>query len=203
MVKILYEDDNYIVAVKPAGMPVHPSKLHQGDTLADALADKAAVFRCINRLDRVTEGLTIIAKTKEAAAYFNALMTERKIEREYEAVVENGEEALPDYGTVDVPIARFSEDERDIRRTVDFENGESAVTHYKVIERGDDYTKVRLTLETGRTHQIRVHMAYLGHPLKGDNLYNHNSGRDDMAALKACRLRFPDINGEMKEFILE
>ena len=203
MVKILYEDDNYIILVKPAGMPIHPSKLHMGDTLADNLAGRLDVFRCINRLDRVTEGLTIVAKTKDAAAYFYKLMTDRKIEREYEAIVENGDERLPDSGTIDAPIARLSEDERDIRRTVDYEKGESAVTHYRVIETGENYTRVNLKLETGRTHQIRVHMAYIGHPLKGDNLYNPKAGADELAALKAVRLRFPDMNGEMKEFSLQ
>jgi len=204
MLKVVYEDNDILVADKPGGMTVHPSKLHQGDTLADEVrkylgGEDEFVFRCLTRLDKDTSGLVLIAKTLGAAQRLNEDMAAGNIHREYEAIVEDGPEsqdgsAISDEGIIDAPIARASADERDIRRCVNHENGERAVTHYKVIERGEGYAKVRCTLETGRTHQIRVHMRYIGHPIKGDKLYNPQSESDgdgQAMGLRAVELTFP------------
>jgi len=195
MLKVVFEDKTILVADKPNGMAVHPSRLHQGDTLADAVREYLGVnedefvFRCLTRLDKDTSGLVLIAKTLEAAQRLNEDMVARKIHREYEAMVED-DGSMPDEGTVDAPIARASDDEHDIRRCVDHDNGERAVTHYHVIERGPGYAKARCVLETGRTHQIRVHMKYIGHPIKGDMLYNPDSS-DEVMELRAVKLTFP------------
>ncbi len=207
-IKINFENEDIIVVDKPAGMPTHPSRMHQGDSLADAVAeylhDPDFVFRAINRLDRETSGLVLIAKTRESAAHLSKLMRDNKIQREYEAVVvddgnlpdsscASNKRKLPDQGTIDVPIARLSNnDPHDIRRKVDFDNGERAVTHYTVIERSAGFAKVRCKLETGRTHQIRVHMAYLGHPIVGDSLYNPSSKPGDLAKLRAVKITIND-----------
>jgi len=157
-------------------MAVHPSKLHQGDTLADEVREylgipkEEFIFRCITRLDKDTSGLVLIAKTLEVAQRLNEQMARREIHREYEAVVYD--DKLPDTGTVDAPIARASEDVHDIRRQVDQAKGQRAVTHFTVIERGEGWARVRFRLETGRTHQIRVHMQYIGHSIIGDRLYD-------------------------------
>jgi len=195
MLKVIYEDNDILVADKPSGMAVHPSKLHQGDTLADevrlhlGLYDKEYVFRCITRLDKDTSGLVLIAKTLTAAQRLNKDMAQRNIHREYEAIVED-DGTMPNEGTIDAPIARASNDEHDIRRCIDYDKGERAVTHFKVTERGDGYAKVRCRLETGRTHQIRVHMKHIGHPIKGDKLYNPDSNAAVMG-LRAVKLVFP------------
>ena len=207
---INFENEDIIVVDKPAGMPTHPSRMHQGDSLADAVAeylhDPSFVFRAINRLDRETSGLVLIAKTRKSAAHLSELMRNNKIRREYEAVVIDGEslpdtnftyseQKLPDCGTIDAPIARLSDDDpHDIRRKVDFERGERAVTHYTVIERSTGCAKVRCVLDTGRTHQIRVHMAYIGHPIIGDSLYNPLSKPGDTAKLRAVKITIDDTS---------
>ncbi|MDO4938961.1 MAG: RluA family pseudouridine synthase [Lachnospiraceae bacterium] len=195
-IKIIFENDELIVVDKPSGMPTHPSRIHQGDSLADAVAgylhDPGFVFRAINRLDRETSGLVIIAKNRQSAARLSELMRSNKIQREYEAEISD-DGSIADHGTIDAPISRYNpEDPHDIRRTVDFENGERAVTHYTVIDRGPGYARVRCTLETGRTHQIRVHMSYIGHPIIGDSLYNPLSKPGDMAKLRAVKLTVGD-----------
>ena len=209
-ININFENEDIIVVDKPAGMPTHPSRMHQGDSLADAVAeylhDPSFVFRAINRLDRETSGLVLIAKTRESAAHLSELMRNNKIRREYEAVVIDGEslpdtnftyseQKLPDCGTIDAPIARLSdENPHDIRRKVDFERGERAVTHYTVIERNAGCAKVRCILDTGRTHQIRVHMAYIGHPIVEDSLYNPLSKPGDTAKLRAVKITIDDTS---------
>ena len=206
--KILFENTDIIVVDKPAGMPTHPSRLHQGDSLADALADYLSapgqdfIFRSVNRLDRDTSGLVLIARTAEAAAHYNRLMRERRISREYEALVED-DGSLPGHGTIDAPIARAcTADPHDISRCVDHTSGERAVTHYSVAERGQGYARVRFLLETGRTHQIRVHMAYIGHPIIGDHLYNSHAAPSELAKLRAVRITVGDDDG-MMEFSAE
>lgn len=125
------------------------------------------VYRCINRLDRDTTGALILAKNPYSAAVLSAQMKQRQIRRTYLAIVQG---IAPEQGTIDAPIGRAADST--IERQVDFANGESAVTHYERLATYHSYSLIELHLETGRTHQIRVHMKYIGHPLPGDFLYN-------------------------------
>lgn len=171
---IIYEDDDLLVVNKPADMPVHPSMGNYENTLANAVAwhyasqDIPFVFRCINRLDRNTTGLTIIAKHMVSANLLSQMVAERDIHREYLAIVQD--KYLPDMGIIYAPIGR--KEGSAIERTVDFINGDRAITQYQVLGRENGYALAALKLETGRTHQIRVHMKYMKCPLIGDGLYN-------------------------------
>lgn len=175
---ILYEDEDLLVVNKAAGMPIHPSRNNYDNSLGNALAwyyreqNRPFVFRCINRLDRDTSGLTIVAKHMVSAAILSRMVANKsekeEICREYLAIVRG--HVLPEAGTIDAPIAR--KESRCLERVVDYAQGERAVTHYRVEKEHNGYSLVRLKLETGRTHQIRVHMSYLGYPLVGDFLYN-------------------------------
>ena len=169
---ICYEDEDLLVIDKPAGMPVHPSAAHQRDTLANAVTGyyrakgEIRPFRCINRLDADTSGLIIVAKNMLSAALLGKAMQQRMIRREYLAVVCG---TLTGSGTVHAPIARVKPG--DVRRQVDFLCGDDAITHYKSLLCHAPYSLLSLHLETGRTHQIRVHMAWQGHPLFNDERY--------------------------------
>lgn len=170
---ILYEDEDILVVNKAANMPVHPSLGNYTNTLANAVMyyfskkDESCPFRCINRLDRDTSGALIIAKNTLSAAILSAQMRNRQIKRTYIAVVEGITDAN---GTISAPISRVSDSV--IERHVDFLIGESAITHYNLIETKNNHSLLEIHLETGRTHQIRVHMKYIGHPLPADFLYN-------------------------------
>ena len=161
-VPIAFENENLVVFDKPVGMPVHPSITHQGDTLGNFFAAKYPdiTFRPVNRLDRDTSGLCITAKNAFAAAAL-----QNSVKKVYYAVVTG---YIDGEGTIDAPIAR--EKDSIIKRTVR-QDGQRAVTHYKAIKSGKKYSLIEIKLETGRTHQIRVHFAYIGHPLAGDDLY--------------------------------
>ena len=161
-VPIAFENENLVVFDKPVGMPVHPSIKHQGDTLGNFFAAKYPdiTFRPVNRLDRDTSGLCITAKNAFAAAAL-----QNSVKKVYYAVVTG---YIDGEGTIDAPIAR--EKDSIIKRTVR-QDGQRAVTHYKAIKSGKKYSLIEIKLETGRTHQIRVHFAYIGHPLAGDDLY--------------------------------
>lgn len=169
---IKYEDEDIVVVNKPSDMPIHPSLNNYENSMANALMyyyrDKNFVFRCINRLDRDTTGLTVVAKHFLSAGILNTFMQRREIKRVYNAIVED-DGSLKESGTVDAPIAR--EDNTLIKRRVSSE-GQRAITHYKVLKRLRGASLIELRLDTGRTHQIRVHMSYIGHPLVGDYLYN-------------------------------
>lgn len=171
---IIYEDEDLLVVNKPAGMPIHPSFNNYENTLGNAVAwyyqsrNIPFIFRCINRLDKDTTGLTIIAKHMVSASLLSQMTADRKIHREYLAIVHDNN--LPDTGTICAPIGR--KENSAIERKVDFTHGDRAVTHYQVLKRKKGYALVSLLLETGRTHQIRVHMQYLNCPLAGDTLYN-------------------------------
>ncbi len=165
---ILYEDDDILVINKSPFMAMHPTHNHQGDTLANAVAayltenGKYAAFRAVGRLDKGTSGVVICALNKLSAAKLSGGIT-----KEYVALVK-GE--LNGRGDVDVPIYR--PDPMKTLRACSYELGvEAALTHWTVERKFDGATLVRLNLETGRTHQIRVHMAFIGHPLAGDNMY--------------------------------
>ena len=191
--RIVYEDEDILVVDKPAGMPIHPSINNHDNTLANALLyyfnsrGESFVFRCINRLDRDTTGLTIIAKHSLSAGILSQMVAARQIKRTYMAVVKGFTEAS---GTIDAPIAR--KDDSTIERCVDFAKGERAVTHYKRLSYSEekDLSLIELKLETGRTHQIRVHMKHIGHPLIGDFLYNPDYDYIDRQALHSAELSF-------------
>lgn len=189
---IVYEDEDILVIDKPANMPVHPSIHNYDNTLANAVAyyykkkNIPFIFRCINRLDRDTTGLTIIAKHMLSGGILSDMVSKREIHREYLAIVSG---QMSGKGTVDAPIAR--EQESVIKRCVDFIHGERAVTHYNVLANlMDRATLVSLKLETGRTHQIRVHMNHLGHPLLGDDLYGGDLSLIERQALHSHKLMF-------------
>jgi len=189
---IIYEDEDIVVVNKPADMPIHPSLNNYENTLGNAAAyyyasqNKPFVFRCINRLDRDTTGLTILAKHMVSAGILQNEMLNRNIKREYLAIVDGI--IKEDEGTIDAPIGR--KDGSTIERMIDYEHGEWAVTHYKVLGRMSGASLVSLRLETGRTHQIRVHMTSIGHPLLGDFLYNPTDDRMSRQALHAWHLSF-------------
>ncbi len=167
-IEIIYEDDDVLIINKSPYMAMHPTHNHQGDTLANAVASylaksgKSCAFRAVGRLDKGTSGLVVCALNSLAASKLNG-----QIKKEYLAVVRG----VPDErGTVNVPIYR--PDPMKTLRACSYEKGtESAVTHWELVEEHGDRSLIRLRLETGRTHQIRVHMAHIGHPLAGDSYY--------------------------------
>lgn len=200
---IVYEDEDIIVVNKPAGMPVHPSLNNYRNSLANALMyyyqqqGKPFIFRCTNRLDRDTSGLTVIAKHMVSSSILSSMTARHEIEREYLAVVRGS--VVPSSGTIDAPIGRTGSSL--IERKIDFEHGERAVTHYHVVKEENGHSLVSLILETGRTHQIRVHMKYIGFPLVGDYLYNPDMEYIQRQALHSCRLSFRHpITGKHMEF---
>lgn len=190
--QIVYEDEDILVINKPADMPTHPSLNNYDNTLANAVAfyfkekGQDFCFRCINRLDRDTTGLTILAKHMVSCSMLQEDMLHRRIKREYLAIVDGV--IAENKGTIDAPIGR--KEGSTIERMIDHEHGERAVTYYKVLERKENMTLVSLCLETGRTHQIRVHMASIGHPLIGDFLYNPVDEQMNRQALHAWHLSF-------------
>ena len=200
---IVYEDEDIVVVNKPAGMPVHPSLNNYRNSLANALMyyyqqqGKSFIFRCTNRLDRDTSGLTVIAKHMVSSSILSSMTARHEIGREYLAVVRGS--VTPSSGTIDAPIGRTGSSL--IERKIDFEHGERAVTHYHVVKEENGHSLVSLILETGRTHQIRVHMQYIGFPLAGDYLYNPDMEYIQRQALHSCRLSFQHpITGKHMEF---
>lgn len=212
---VVYEDEDLLVINKPAGMPIHPSQGNYDNTLANACAfyfeqkGEPFTYRCINRLDRDTTGLLIIARHAYSASLLSVMVSQREIHREYRALARG---LVPESGTIEAPIARASGST--IEREVNFENGEYACTHYQRLayttlpscnssmsDRENGYSLVSLKLDTGRTHQIRVHMKYIGHPLPGDFLYNPDYSIIGRQALHSCRLSFAHpITGENLDF---
>lgn len=234
---IVYEDEDLVIVNKPSNMPIHPSLNHYENTLANALMDyyqkqgKHFVFRCINRLDRDTTGLTMIAKHYLSAGILYSQMEKREIKRSYVAFcegmhVEDGfqeitlrdlrvskrtEESIskasggefsksfaenflktwngkfPRSGRIDLPIYRA--DASLIKRCVN-ENGERAITNYRHVKKTNGIDVMEFRLETGRTHQIRVHMSSLGYPLLGDELYGGSCEKIKRTALHAAKLEF-------------
>ena len=173
---VVYEDADVIVVNKPSGMVVHPAPGHPDGTLVNAL-----LYHCagtlsgvggalrpgiVHRIDRDTSGLIIAAKNDAAHQYLSAQLADHTLARTYECIVVG--KLREDRGAVDAPIARHPTDRK---RMAVVAGGREAVTHWEVIARYPGYTHVRCRLETGRTHQIRVHMAYIGHPILGDTVY--------------------------------
>ena len=190
---IVYEDEDLLVVNKPAGLPIHPSQGHFDTTLANGIAwyfqqkEEPFVYRAVNRLDRDTTGLLILARHGLSAAILSEMVKNRQIHRQYQAVVSGCPKGS---GTVIAPIARV--DGSTIERCVDFEHGEYACTHYQRLFYNPelDCSLLSLKLETGRTHQIRVHMKHLGHPLYGDFLYNPDYHLINRQSLHSWRLEF-------------
>ncbi|MCI9405827.1 MAG: RluA family pseudouridine synthase [Oscillospiraceae bacterium] len=195
-VQVLYEDGALVVFNKPWDMPCHPAKRHQGDTLGNVFAARCAAngqtlpFRAVNRLDKDTTGIVVAAKNQFAASRLAG-----RVEKEYLAILCGIPQ--PPVGTVDAPIGR--PDPVHILRQV-LPDGQRAVTHYETLAAAEDYSLVRLRLETGRTHQIRVHMAHIGHPLAGDALYGGDSRIIGRQALHCavCRFVHPVSQKQMK-----
>ncbi len=195
---VVYEDDDVIVVNKPVGMVVHPAPGHPDGTLVNAL-----LYHCgsslsgingvlrpgiVHRIDRDTSGLIIAAKNDRAHLALAAQLQDHTLARVYEAVAVGN--LKKDSGTVDAPIGRHPVDRK--KMAVDRKNGRPAVTHWSVLARYPGYTRIECRLETGRTHQIRVHMASIGHPLLGDVVYGNKKPFPGLAGqcLHAKRLRF-------------
>ena len=200
---IIYEDEDLMVIDKPADMPVHPSIGNYENTLANAVAwyfqqqNIPFVFRCINRLDRDTSGLTIVSKHLVSGSILSDMTKYREVHREYLAIARGS--VTPSEGTIQAPLGR--KEGTIIERTVDWEHGEDAVTHYKVVKEANGHSLVSLLLETGRTHQIRIHMKYLGYPLIGDYLYNPDMEYMTRQALHSHHMEFTHpITGEHMSF---
>lgn len=191
-INVVYEDEDLLVVNKPAGLPMHPSMKNYEYSLANALVwhyqqkGKLFVFRCANRLDKDTSGLTVVAKHMVSANILSAMGYRHEIQREYLAIVRG--KVQPDSGIIDAPLSR--KEGSVIERKIDFEHGEHAVTHYRVLEEKNGHSLVLLRLETGRTHQIRIHMKYLGFPLIGDYLYNPDMEYISRQALHSYHLSF-------------
>lgn len=179
---ILYEDEDYLIVDKPPGMPIHPSPGHDRDSLLNRVAyyygktGQTPAFRPLYRLDRDTSGLVAVGKHRLA-------VSSAQQEKRYLAVCEG---FLSGCGTVDVPIGL--EVGSKIKRCCGTEGAQPAVTHWRAIAQREGHTLLELRLETGRTHQIRVHMAFLGHPLAGDDLYGGSCTRIARQALHCGRL---------------
>ena len=202
---IVYEDEDILIINKRSNTPIHPSQGNYDNTLANAVAyyfrekEEAFTYRCINRLDRDTTGLLILAKHMHSASILSNMVQKREIHREYLAIATG---KVPQEGTIVAPIARV--DGSTIERCVNEENGEYACTHYKTLMNKNGYSLVSLKLETGRTHQIRVHMKHIEHPLPGDFLYNPDYTVINRQALHSHKLSFKHpITGEMMEIIAE
>lgn len=196
--EIAYEDEDLLVINKPKGLVVHPAAGHWDDTLVNGLlyargeelSGINGVMRpgIVHRIDKDTSGLLAVAKNDLAHTVLASQLKDHTLSRTYEAIVCGT--FKEDSGTVDAPIGRHPSDRK--RMAVTQRGGRDAVTHWEVIARYRGYTHIRCRLETGRTHQIRVHMAYLGHPILGDTVYGHKKPElgQDTQCLHACSLCF-------------
>ena len=193
-IEVLYEDDWYIAVNKPADIVVHPCSYHPDNTLANYLKfylNKKKKIRPVNRLDKGTSGIVLFAKNEYAQELFNE-MDSKDICKEYLAIIYGTLEKK--HGCINLPIAR--KQGSIIERQVDFDDGQVAITEYKVEKEFKvnevELTLVRVRLKTGRTHQIRVHFSYIGHPLLGDSLYNKKEPLSiiDRQALQSVKLEF-------------
>ncbi len=190
-VPIAYQDDDVVVFDKPYNMPIHPSIKHQGDTLGNyySYLYPNTTFRAVIRLDRNTSGLCLVAKNQHSAS-----VLQKNVKKVYYAIVLG---LVDDIGTIDAPIKR--EEQSIIKRTVS-EDGQLSITHYRRLAYNGKYSLVEVTLETGRTHQIRVHFSYIGHALAGDDLYGGTTEDINRQALHCGKLTFNSVqNGSVIE----
>lgn len=200
-VPVIFEDEHVIVADKPAGLVVHPGAGHPSGTLVNALlsrgisgGDDPSRPGVVHRLDRDTSGLLALVKSEAAHAGLVAQLSERRVGRVYRAVVVG--EGLPRTGTVDSPVGRHPDNPTLMAAGV----GKSAVTHFEVVQTAPGHTMLRIRLETGRTHQIRVHLSAIGHPVYADPLYG-KAIEDERLWLHAERLSFVHpVSGEELTF---
>ena len=207
-VQIMYEDKDIVVVNKPKGMVVHPANGNYDGTLVNALlgmyedksdwsfSEDKENFRpgIVHRLDKDTSGLLIVAKNDVALMKMSKEIQERKVTKKYIALVKGN--VPDDEATIDLPIARSTKDRK--KMAVD-EKGKNAVTYFKVLKRYDRYTLLELKIATGRTHQIRVHMSYIGHPVVGDEVYSNGKNEFEVKGqmLHAWKLEFiHPITGE-------
>jgi 23S rRNA pseudouridine1911/1915/1917 synthase len=205
---IVFEDMDVIVINKPRGMVVHPAPGHPDGTLVNALLNHCGeslsgiggVKRpgIVHRIDKDTSGLVLAAKNDRAHIALAGQLAGRTLTREYEAIVRGAMKS--DHGTIEAPIGRHPQDRK--RQAVTERNSRAAVTHFDVISVYNGYTHVRCRLETGRTHQIRVHMAHIGHPILGDTVYGRKKPELGLASqcLHAKKLKFlhPSTNKPME-----
>ena len=201
--EVPYEDDDLLVVDKPAGLVVHPAPGHRGPTLVGALAGRAAGGEdparpgIVQRLDRDTSGLMVVAKSEPAFEGLREAIARRELERTYLALVEGRPPSAS--GTIDAPLGR--DRRRRALRSTDSERGKPAVTHFEVLEELPEATLLEVRLETGRTHQIRAHLAEIGHPVCGDTAYGGGSCGEKLGLsrqfLHSTRLGFcHPISGE-------
>ena len=189
---ILFEDDSLLILNKPTDISIHPSMQHYTNTLSNgvrAYFDEIGLkkkIRPVNRLDKDTSGIVIFAKNEYIQESLIKQMKLNIFEKEYIAVVEGN--FSEESGTINAPIARKSNSI--IEREVNFNGGDSAITHYTVLNQNNGFSLLKVKLETGRTHQIRVHMAYIGHPIVSDTLYGTFSPFINRQALHAYRISF-------------
>ena len=197
---IIFEDDWLLVVNKPAGIAIHPSVLHYSDSLCNGIKfyfDKIGLkkkIRPVNRLDLNTSGLVVFAKCEYIQECLINQMKNNQFKKEYLAVCNGFFDKKS--GTINLPIAR--KENSIIERCIS-ENGQTAITHYEVLKEFDNYSLVKCSLETGRTHQIRVHMSAIGHPLLGDSLYGSISDLINRQALHCFNLQFihPVYNNDL------
>jgi 23S rRNA pseudouridine1911/1915/1917 synthase len=201
---VVYEDKDLLIVNKPPFMVVHPTKSHQSGTLANAIVNyfevtnQMCIVRLVNRLDRDTSGLVIIGKSQYAHQQMANMLISNDIEKHYIAIVEGRPTQA---GTIDLPIGRPTVDS--IKREV-LKEGQNAVTHYEIMASGEKLTALKVKLETGRTHQIRVHLSHIGFPLIGDTLYGKESEYINRQALHSYKLKFKSIrNNEIIEICAE
>ncbi|MDF2948098.1 MAG: pseudouridine synthase [Sedimentibacter sp.] len=199
-IDIVYEDNDLLVVNKPPYIVVHPTKSHQNNTVANGVAfyfkqkNIKRKVRLVNRLDMNTSGIVIIAKHPYAHNELANQMKSNSVDKYYYAIVDGI--IKDDKGTINEPIARLNQE--DIIRVV-HPSGKECITHYTVEKRFNDMTLVKLKLETGRTHQIRVHLKYIGHPIIGDTLYGKESEQITRQALHCYEMKFkqPLTNEEL------
>jgi 23S rRNA pseudouridine1911/1915/1917 synthase len=195
-IDIVYEDEDILVVNKKPFMVVHPTKSYQSGTLANGVinyfmeSNQNCIVRLVSRLDMNTSGLIIIAKNQFSHGMLSKEMTENKVEKRYLAIVHGIMKEKQ--GTIDLPIYKPEDIENGMKRVID-ERGQRSITHYKVVEEFKESSLVECKLETGRTHQIRVHLSHLGCPIYGDTLYGHGEEEMDLIerqALHAYGLNF-------------
>ncbi|MDN7243421.1 RluA family pseudouridine synthase [Planococcus sp. N028] len=187
---ILFEDEHFIIANKPKGMKTHPNEVGQIDTFINAILghivrNGGSYGEHVHRLDQGTSGLLMVAKHPVAKNVLDRMLEQKQLVRDYEAVVKG--RVREKSGTIDAKLGR---DRHHATRRIASPTGQSAVTYFKVVKQLDSKSILHLTLETGRTHQIRAHLAHLGHPIIGDELYGGPPTQDGAYHLHAFRMSF-------------